>query len=115
MSDVDLTVSTERLGWPRRRGWRILTGVLGEYQGRMRYEVEPDMPTATCHLQPSEGEPALCGYPWEGLIRVPGNPQWTDLHPDMRCDECEAKAGIEREDPSQQTYQYHYPDRPPRG
>ncbi len=60
----------------------------GEFQGRMQYEVEPQMPTATSHLQPSEEEPALGNYAWEGLVRIPGDPAWTDLHPDLRCDVC---------------------------
>ena len=36
----------------------------------------------------------LCGYQWEGLIAIPTQPDWYDLHPDMRCDECPAAAGL---------------------
>ena len=36
----------------------------------------------------------LCGYQWEGLIAIPTQPDWYDLHPDMRCDECSAAAGL---------------------
>ena len=50
--------------------------------------------TVTCHLQPSEREQTLCGYQWEGLIAIPTQPDWYDLHPDMRCDECSAAAGL---------------------
>ena len=50
--------------------------------------------TVTCHLQPSERERALCRYQWEGLIAIPTQPDWYDLHPDMRCDECSAAAGL---------------------
>jgi hypothetical protein len=87
-------VATERLGWPRHRWWQIWPW---EVQTRRQYEIEPERPTATCHLQTSDREPALCGYEWEGLIAIPTQPDWYDLHPDMRCDECSASAGLPTE------------------
>lgn len=108
---MPFTVSTERIGWPRRRWWHPFTAVLGEYQGRLRYELCPDMPTATCHLQPSEHEPALCGHPWELLVPIPGDPDWTELHPEMRCEDCLEAAGLEREDASNRSYRYWWPER----
>lgn len=101
-----MRVATERLGWPDRRGWRALGHVLVEVQRRRVYDIDPDVPTATCHLQESDEVPALCGYEWEGLVPVPGDPAWTDLHPDLRCDECSAMAGVDEEDPPGRTYRF---------
>jgi hypothetical protein len=108
---VSLVVSTERLGWPPPpHGWRAITGLFYEYQDRLQYEIDPDLPTATCHLQRSVETAALCGYPWECLIAVPGSPAWTDLHPDLRCDVCEDEAGIRREEPAGRSYRFRSPD-----
>ncbi|GAA4475419.1 hypothetical protein GCM10023170_098550 [Phytohabitans houttuyneae] len=82
-------VATERLGWPRDRWWHALTAVFGETQSRLRYDIEPDSPTATCHLQPRDDVNALCGFPWECLVLVPGQPPWRELARWLRCDECE--------------------------
>jgi hypothetical protein len=83
----ELITATERLGWPKRR-WRDWLLWPAEYQDRLIYEDEADTPTATCHLQVAEDEPALCGYRWEGLIPVPGNPPFESLDDWLRCDEC---------------------------
>lgn len=109
-------VSTERLGWPTERWWRHLTAwVPGEFQGRLQYEVERERPTAECHLQAQDEEPAACGYPWEGLVRVPGDPAWRELHPDLRCEDCETAAGIENESRLEHTSLYPSPADTPTG
>lgn len=82
-------VATERLGWPPRRWWHALTVFFGEMQTRLRYNIEPETPTATCHLQVRDNHSALCGYPWEHLVLVPGQPPWDELPQWIRCDECE--------------------------
>ncbi len=97
-------VSTERLGWPGRESG--LLERLGISQKRLVYPHDAATPTATCHLQRSPDENALCGYPWECLGVIPGEPGWTDLHPDLRCDECEDQAGVAREDPTDRTYRF---------
>lgn len=84
-------VATERLGWPRTRWWHAPMMFFGEVQTRLRYEAEPEEPTATCHLQACDDDDALCGYPSELLIRVPRQPPWGELPQWLRCDECEAK------------------------
>lgn len=90
LSAVQYIVSTERLGWPpKRRGVARL--VPWETQTGMRYPVDPDVPTATCHLQQSEQRVALCGYEWEGLVAVPGEPTWDDIAPELRCDVCQRR------------------------
>src|SRR4051794_4578121 len=94
-----LFVSAERLGWPPRRRW-WLRWVPWETQTRMVYEDRAEEPSATCHLQRDDRENALCGYEWEGLVMVPGHPQWTDLHPEMRCDECSKAAAFDIEHPA---------------
>ena len=72
----------------------------------------PDQPTATCHLIHLEDRPALCGYEWEGLVPVPGHPDWGEFHPDLRCGECEVAAGLEREEVDDQTYRFGLPEVP---
>jgi hypothetical protein len=72
-------VATERLGWPRHRWWQVWPW---EVQHRQQYDIEPERPTATCHLQPSDRERALCGYEWEGLIAIPGSTGPTPLRRD---------------------------------
>lgn len=89
---VGLIVATERLGYPpQRRGWRKF--LPWEYQGQMRYPDRTDEPTAACHLQRDDDQPALCGFPWEALIEVPGQPRWEDLDTWLRCDRCDALQG----------------------
>jgi hypothetical protein len=79
-----LLVATERLGWPApSRGWR--RWVPRESQSPMVYGDGPGEPSGTCHLQLEDRENSLCGFPWEGLVVVPGSPACTDLHPEMRC------------------------------
>jgi hypothetical protein len=71
-------VATERLGWPRRRRWSLFN--LVEVQRKLVYDDEPDRPTATCHLQTADDSAALCGFPWEMLVEIPGAPHgmlWT--------------------------------------
>jgi hypothetical protein len=87
---VSYFVATERLGWPRRRWWHITGVPLGEVQTRLQYDIEPTTPTATCHVQSTEQSDAPCGYPWEALIAVPGQPAWRQLPHWLRCDGCEA-------------------------
>ena len=82
-----LIVSTERLGWPApRAGWR--RRLPWETQRRLVYEDRPEEPSATCHLQRQEREPALCGFHWERLIVVPGGRGWMDLESELRCKRC---------------------------
>ena len=105
---MTLIVATEQLGWPGdESSWLERKGLL---QKRARYPNRPDEPAATCHLQPSEQEPALCGHPWEVLSRVPGDPGWTELHPEMRCDRCSKIADIPEEDPVGHTYRFTWRD-----
>lgn len=99
MEDVALEpfVSTERLGSPHGFAARVL--------GLSR-PADEDQPTATCHLQVMEEENALCGYEWEGLTRVPGDPTWIDLHPELRCDTCSAAVGVQDEEPEERSYRF---------
>ena len=72
-------VSTEQLGWPGQE-----SGVMeraGIFQKRLQYPIDPSVATATCHLQRSPEENALCGFPWEGLIQVPGGRECEALRP----------------------------------
>ena len=102
-------VGTERLGWPAHRWWKAPARLfLVEFQGRLRYEDAPQEPSATCHLQPSGEVPALCGFPREGLTAVPGEPAWTDLHPEMRCSDCATVAGIATENPHGRRYRHRW-------
>ena len=79
---------------------------LGLSQRRQSYPDDSDAPTATCHLQSRAEDPALCGFPFEGLIAVPTNPEWTHLHPDLRCHECSVSIGIAKERPDGRTYRF---------
>lgn len=82
-----LIVATERLGSPGRdSGWFERAGLV---QKRQQYPTDADAPTATCHLQPADDQPALCGYQWEGLVAVPRQPEWSDLDDWLRCDRCD--------------------------
>ena len=102
-----LIVVTERLGWPPARlGWR--RWIPWETQTQMVYDDHSEDPTATCHLQRDLETPALCGYPWECLVPVPASPDWTDLHPEIRCAECSDVAGIRTEDPAGHSYHYRW-------
>ena len=84
-------VGTERLGLPSKPNWRERHG----WTLRLQNDVEPQTPTATCHLLAAAEEPALCGYQWEGLVTVPGSPAWTDIDAGWRCSECDALRPIE--------------------
>ena len=92
---VRVFVSTERLGSPH--------GLAAQLLG-LEHPVDDGRPTATCHLQVMEEENALCGYEWEGLTRVPGDPSWTDVHPELRCDTCSIAVGVRDEDPEGRSY-----------
>ena len=82
-----MIVATERLGWPGKESSRLeRAGIL---QKRLVYPRNSGAPTATCHLQPSAEEPALCGFPWEGLVAVPGGQEFEDIDEWMRCDDCQ--------------------------
>lgn len=98
-------VATERLGWPRRRRWSLFG--LVEVQRKLVYDDDPDRPTATCHLQTADDSAALCGYPWEMLIEIPGPVGWQELHPDLRCDQCSERADLPLGDPDA-TYRFDY-------
>jgi hypothetical protein len=79
-------VSTERLGHPGNdASWLERRGIV---QKQLVYPDDAASPTATCHLQPSTNEPALCGYPWEALVPVPGAPAFDSLPEGLRCVEC---------------------------
>jgi hypothetical protein len=63
--------------------------ILGDIvQTRSVYPIDSDTPTALCHLLPASELPALCGYPWEGLIEVPNATAFEDVPEDLRCREC---------------------------
>ena len=104
-STGELFVATERLGWPRATtGWRRL--IPWQTQHRLTYADGSEQPTATCHLQRTSDEPARCGFASEGLVRVPSDPAWTDLHPGLRCDVCGHAVGIADEDPAGRVYRH---------
>ena len=93
-----MIVSTERLGMPgASASWLERKGIL---QKSLTYEIDASEPTATCHLQASASQPALCGYQWEGLVEVPGNAAWTDIDAIWRCTECSAAVQQVDEPPS---------------
>lgn len=96
-------MATERLGWPRWRRWSPSN--LVEVQRRLVYDDEPSRPTATCHLQTADDTSALCGFPWEMLIEIPGPVGWQELHPDLRCDRCSQRGGFPVGDPTA-TYRF---------
>lgn len=102
----EYVVATERLGWPRRRRWSLF-GFLVDVQRQLVYDDEPDRPTATCHLQTTDDRAALCGFPWEMLIEIPGPVGWQELHPDLRCDQCSERAALPLGDPAE-TYRFDY-------
>jgi len=81
-----LLVATERLGWPGEESGRLERA--GFVQRRLTYPSNPEEPTATCHLQRAEDEDALCGYQWEGLVRVPGATTLEDVPEWSRCQRC---------------------------
>jgi hypothetical protein len=84
-------VSTERLGRPgEESGWLERHDIA---QRRLTYPNAADVPTATCHLQPAEDVPAICGYQWEGLVRVPGATSLDDVAAELRCPRCVARSG----------------------
>ena len=83
---LDMIVATERLGRPDPRASRGDRG--GLVQRQLVYPVDSETPTATCHVQPSAREPALCGYQWEGLVAVPGSPSFDEIDDALRCDRC---------------------------
>lgn len=86
---MDLVVGAERLGWPGPNDSALERA--GVVQRRLVYEVDPATPTATCHLQPGSDLPAVCGFPWEALERVPGDPTWESIPAELRCSECTAR------------------------
>jgi hypothetical protein len=86
-------VGTERLGYPApQQGWRRF--LRWETQAELVFDDRPEEVTATCHLQPDERSPALCGHPWERLVTVPGDRAWADLA-DWQCERCAKKAAAE--------------------
>lgn len=89
----------------RRRWWHLLPW---ETQRRLVYDDRPDEPRATCHLQVTEEQDALCGFQWDGLVIVPGDPGWTDLHPSLGCDGCSRAAGVTDEDPAGRSFRHQW-------
>jgi hypothetical protein len=88
---VDLIVGTERLGYPPPpTGWR--RWLPWETQTQLVYDDRPTEPTAPCHLQVAEDQPALCGYQWECLVTIPNSPTWADIDEIWRCQECSTMA-----------------------
>jgi hypothetical protein len=82
-----MILSTERLGLPGAESpWLERAGFV---QRRLVYPNQPDEPTELCHLQPADSEPALCGFPWEALVAVPGDRTFGDIDPSLRCERCE--------------------------
>jgi hypothetical protein len=77
--DPALIVATERLGKPRG---------LGILQRRASHRRDQGEPSATCHLQPSPTENALCGYEWEGLTTIPRSQDWLEVPIELRCTDC---------------------------
>jgi len=93
---VDLIVGAERLGYPPpRTDWR--RWLPWETQTQLVYDDRPTEPTATCHLQVAEDQPALCGYQWEGLVTVPNSPAWADIDESWRCRVCSRLADRQAE------------------
>jgi hypothetical protein len=89
--DMILIVSTERLGlpgddasWPERKGF---------VQKSLTYPIDPERPTATCHLQEAAEANALCGYQWEMLVPVPGAGSLADVPDALRWPKCAATVG----------------------
>lgn len=105
-----MIVSTERLGMPGpSAAWLERKGILKKSP---TYDVGASEPTATCHLQASASQPALCGYQWEGLVEVPGNPAWADIDPIWRCSECSAEMQQAGEPPNDAGRQWTEQDLP---
>ncbi len=76
-----MLVVTERLGRPR---W----GTANFVQTKLVYPIDADTPTARCHLLPAPQQPALCGFPWEVLVEVPGANDLDDIPLDLQCTDC---------------------------
>lgn len=86
-----LIVSTERLGLPGDDAtWSERKGVV---QKSLSYPIEPEEPTATCHLQEAAEANALCGYQWEMLVPVPGAASFADVPDALRCPKCRTAVG----------------------
>jgi hypothetical protein len=84
-------VSTERLGLPDDdASWLERKGIV---QKSLSYPVNPDRPTATCHLQEAPEANALCGYQWEMLSPVPGAASLADVPDVLRCPKCRTLVG----------------------
>ena len=62
-------VSTERLGMPGSESGRWKRNRF--VQNRLVYPTASNVPTGTCHVQPEDESPALCGFQWESLVAVP--------------------------------------------
>ena len=72
-----LIVSTERLGSPGEESTRLERR--GVVQKSLVYLTHSDQAPATCHIQPSPRENALCGYQGERLVPVPGAEPFGDV------------------------------------
>ena len=83
---MTFVVAAERLGRPGEDSGMLER--LGILQRQLRYPIEPDVPTELCHLQRSSDENALCGFPWERLILVPGAVSLDDIDEELRCRTC---------------------------
>ena len=81
-----MIVATERLGLPGDESSRLERS--GIVQRRLVYPTDSTVPTATCHEQLREDENALCGFPCEALVAVPGVLALEELDPSLRCPRC---------------------------
>jgi hypothetical protein len=88
---MTLIVSTERLGLPGDDSSR--SERKGLVQKSPTYPIDPERPTATCHLQEAAEADALCGYPWEMLVPLPAAGSFADVPDGLRCPKCTAAAG----------------------
>lgn len=79
-------VATEQLGRPR-------FGIV-LVQRRTRYPTEPEHPFGTCHLEAHSYDSALCGYPNDGLMAVPGSPPWLTVSDALKCPRCESRRAV---------------------
>ena len=82
--DGQITIA-ERLGnKPGGFGWREKLGL----SDTVRYPLDADMPTGTCHVTFTNRQEPLCGAVTDTLP-IPGNPGFATFPPQLRCVPCE--------------------------